>query len=31
MLGKIVYLGILFGGLAVIKLVCNYLDKRNEI
>ena len=31
MLGNLVYLGILFGGLAVMKVVCNYLDKRNEI
>jgi len=31
MLGNLVYLGILFGGLVVMKVVCNYLDKRNEI
>jgi len=31
MLGKLVYLSILLGGLAVFKLVCNYLDKKNEI
>ena len=30
-LGKLVYLAILFGGLELFKIVCNYLDKRNEI
>jgi hypothetical protein len=30
MLGKIVYLAILFGGLAMFKIVCNQLDKRKN-